>query len=71
VVHRFQMPLGYEPSVSSLRPLWVRGGARACALASAGLLRTAIPPASSLNPPFPGAALTPACTTNFCYLVYF
>jgi len=35
-----------------LRTLWVRGGACACALASAGLLRTAIPLASSLNPFF-------------------
>jgi len=38
------------PGGRGLRPLWVRGGARACAPASAGLLRTAIPPASSLDP---------------------
>lgn len=38
-----------DPGGRGSRPLWVRGGARAFALASAGL-RTAVPPASSLNP---------------------
>lgn len=35
--------------LGSFQPLWERGGARECAPASAGLLRTAKPPASSLS----------------------
>jgi len=43
-------PGAHTPGGGGLRPLWVRGGARACALASAGLLHTATPLAFSLNP---------------------